>query len=132
MVSSQEIIMSKKVYKSKKPNLRKEMDLMPDPDQYTHIGKFLGDVRQFLKRTKGEAFTQKNIAEKCGYTCAQYISNFERCLHLPSLKTTVFLTELYGLDKNQVYKMFLRHREETIRNAFWQKRPKKNSERVRV
>ncbi len=100
--------------KTSKPNFR----------NYQSIGLFLRDYRIHLRSKNKEEFTQLSIAKKCGYTSSQHISNIERGLTLPSLSLSVKLMKFYGIEREAMYELFLKYRENQYKKVFLAKKAK--------
>lgn len=78
-------------------------------------------VGSFLKTKRVEAgVTQSKAAKALGYSSPQYISNFERGLCEPSVHTALKLTKVYGINKNELYKVMLQSFENNLKTAFKQ------------
>jgi transcriptional regulator with XRE-family HTH domain len=61
---------------------------------------------EYLKEKRVAAdLTQKEVAEKIGYSSAQYISNFERGIALPPLSKLKIMVKLYRMPKAEVIQM---------------------------
>lgn len=71
-------------------------------------------VGNFLRKARVKAnLTQWDVAQFCGWTTAQYVSNFERGLSLPPIKKLPIIAKIYHLSQReiaQIYKAF-RQRE---------------------
>lgn len=70
---------------------------------YTKLGKNLKDCRNKA------GLTQKNVADRLGYSSAQFISNFERGIAAPPVKRIRVLAKIYypHLDKKTVVEMYV-------------------------
>jgi transcriptional regulator with XRE-family HTH domain len=61
---------------------------------------------EYLKEKRVAAdLTQKEVADKIGYSSAQYISNFERGIALPPLNKLKIMVRLYRMPKSEVIQM---------------------------
>lgn len=110
--------------KTKNKTLKGEKLTKPNYKNYDSIGDFLRDYRLYLRTKNKEEFTQFAIAKRCGYTSSQHISNIERGLTLPSLSLSVKLMKFYGIEREAMYELFLRYREEQYRKIFLAKKAK--------
>lgn len=82
------------------------------------MGEFLKDYRTSLRAENPTLYTQLAVAKKCGYTSSQHISNIERGLALPSIALANKLIKLYSIPREEMYEMFMKHREAQYRKAF--------------
>lgn len=79
------------------------------------LNKVLG---RYLKQKRIEAgFTQVDVANRLGYSTAQFISNFERGLCAPPIKNLRVLIKLYGLDPEEVLGLIMDEQESSLRKA---------------
>lgn len=63
---------------------------------------------EYLKEKRISAdFTQKEVADRIGYSSAQYISNFERGIALPPLNKLKIMVKLYRMPKAEVIQMVI-------------------------
>ena len=92
--------------------------LKPDYHEYDSIGKFLKDTRLYLKSKSKKKFTQLEVAFMCGYDVSQQISNIEREAALPSLDLAVKLMEIYGIEREAMYTLYMKYREAQYRKVF--------------
>ena len=77
-------------------------------------------ITGFLKEKRLEAgLTQKAVAEKFGYTSGQFVSNWERGLVMPPLKTIRQLAELYGANLNEIYEMICEETQRVVREQLY-------------
>jgi transcriptional regulator with XRE-family HTH domain len=74
-----------------------------------------GLLGSYLKISRERAgLTQDQVARHCGYTSAQFVSNWERGIASPPAKTLKKLVALFDLPKKHVLKLILREQE-----IFW-------------
>lgn len=66
-----------------------------------NFGKFLKEKREQM------GFSQAAIAEKMGYTTPQFVSNWERGLAMPPIKTLKKLADLYKVPQNEMFDVAL-------------------------
>lgn len=65
-------------------------------------------LAEFLKnRRVQKGLTQSAVAEKLGYTTSQFISNWERGISSPPMKTLKKLSKMYGVSPEEVYEIVL-------------------------
>lgn len=62
----------------------------------------------FLKENRMKAgFTQADVAEKLGYSTAQFISNWERGVSSPPVKILKQLARFYSVNSQELYDVVL-------------------------
>lgn len=66
-----------------------------------NFGKFLKDKREQM------GLSQAAIAEKMGYTTPQFVSNWERGLAMPPMKTLKKLAEMYKIPQQELFDILL-------------------------
>lgn len=71
-----------------------------DPAKF---GLYLKGLREKKK------LSQLEIANKLGYKSSQFISNWERGLAAPPLKTLIVLSEAYGVPSRVLYGKLIEH-----------------------
>jgi transcriptional regulator with XRE-family HTH domain len=65
-------------------------------------------LAQFLKQTREKAeLSQRQVADHLGYQSAQFISNWERGVSSPPLKTLKKLGDLYHVSAETLYQILL-------------------------
>lgn len=65
-------------------------------------------LAEFLKNRRiQKGLTQSAVAEKLGYTTSQFISNWERGISSPPMKTLKKLSKMYGVSPEEVYEIVL-------------------------
>jgi len=65
-------------------------------------------LSDFLKDKRTAAgLTQAEVAEKLGYTTAQFISNWERGISNPPIATIKKICQLYKVSNEEVYEIVL-------------------------
>ena len=68
---------------------------------------YLGD---YLKSKRENAsLSQGDVAKKLKYTSPQFISNWERGISSPPIKTLRLLSELYKVSTDELFKLILDH-----------------------
>ena len=66
-------------------------------------------LAQFLKQKRlVTGLSQKDIAEKLGYSTSQFISNWERGVSQPPLHTLRRLSELYKINADEMFDVLLK------------------------
>lgn len=65
------------------------------------LAKFLKDKRESV------GLSQKQVADKLGYTTPQFVSNWERGVSSPPLKTLKKIGELYHVSPDELFKVTL-------------------------
>lgn len=83
------------------------------------VGRYLKDCRE------ARGLTQKEVAQALGLTSAQYISNCERGLCLPSLPMLVKLKSILGLDIKKTIDLYVGTTKGRLTDAFTRKAKKK-------
>ncbi len=82
----------------------------------------------YLQKARLNAeLSQKQVADELGYTSAQFISNMERGVCSPPLKTIRTLIDLYRLDPNELFVILLSEQERVIRDSIYKTKSKKNA-----
>lgn len=66
-----------------------------------NLAKFLKDKRETV------GLSQKQVADKLGYTTPQFVSNWERGVSSPPLKTLKKIGELYNVSSDELFKVTL-------------------------
>lgn len=79
---------------------------------YKNIGKYLKSQREKA------GFSQREVAEKLGYTTAQFVSNWERGLINPPVKTMATLINLYKIPKKEFTDILVNEYKNTLQDAF--------------
>lgn len=65
-------------------------------------------LANFLKEKRIRAgLSQKEVAEKLGYSTAQFVSNWERGLSAPPVETLKLIAEMYNIDLDEVFQVTL-------------------------
>ncbi len=83
-------------------------------------------LSKFLKEHREKSgLTQSELADKLGYTNAQFVSNWERGLSAPPPKTISELVQILDLNQNALMKIILDDQKE-----FWQKQLQSKSKRM--
>ena len=72
-------------------------------------------LAEFLKLAREKAgLSQRQIADDLGYQSAQFISNWERGISSPPMKTLKQLGELYSVSAEDLYEIMV---EDTLRRV---------------
>jgi transcriptional regulator with XRE-family HTH domain len=66
-----------------------------------NFGKFLKERREQM------GLSQAVIAEKMGYTTPQFVSNWERGIAMPPIKTLKKLAEMYKVPQQEMFDIVL-------------------------
>jgi transcriptional regulator with XRE-family HTH domain len=66
-----------------------------------NLAKFLKDKREIA------GLSQKQVADKLGYSTPQFVSNWERGVSSPPLKTLKKIGELYHVSADDLFKVTL-------------------------
>ena len=84
--------------------------------EYLHknLGIYLKNKRQ------SAGYTQQEVADKLGYTTAQFISNFERGLCSPPLNNLKAIIQLYDISAEEIMTLILKEQEYILRRALKQ------------
>jgi transcriptional regulator with XRE-family HTH domain len=85
--------------------------------------KLRDDFAQYLKSCREKVnLTQAEVAEKLGYSTPQFISNWERAISVPPLRSLKTLAKVYQLDVDQLFETILQMSvtttEQSLRNEF--------------
>ena len=65
-------------------------------------------LAKFLKeKREGAGLSQKQVSDKLGYTTPQFVSNWERGVSSPPLKTLKKIGELYHVSSDDLFKVCL-------------------------
>jgi len=65
-------------------------------------------LADFLKSSReSSGLTQKNVADKFGYSTSQFISEWERGIRSPPAQVLRRLVDLYEIDPEQLYEIML-------------------------
>lgn len=68
---------------------------------FSEFGSYLREKR------KGVDLTQREVADKLGYSSAQFVSNFERGLSLPPLSKLKLMFRLYKVPKSEAVQVVI-------------------------
>jgi transcriptional regulator with XRE-family HTH domain len=69
----------------------------------------LFELAQFLKEKRvGMGLSQKDVADKLGYSTSQFISNWERGVSHPPLHTLRKLSDLYKISADEMFSVLLK------------------------
>ena len=78
--------------------------------------KFFETLGAFLRAKRLEAgLSQDDVAKNFGYSTAQFVSNWERGLAAPPLKTLRRLIDIYGCDAKEVYEIVLGEQKKILK-----------------
>ncbi|MGZ3795644.1 MAG: helix-turn-helix domain-containing protein [Pseudobdellovibrionaceae bacterium] len=73
-------------------------------------------LSDFLKEKRTQAgLSQKDVADKLGYSSAQFISNWERGLSSPPMHTLKKLAEMYSVNVDEMFDVILESALEQVR-----------------
>jgi transcriptional regulator with XRE-family HTH domain len=65
-------------------------------------------LEKFLKEKREQAgLSQKQVADKLGYTTPQFVSNWERGVSSPPLKTLKKIGEMYHVSADELFRITL-------------------------
>lgn len=81
----------------------------------------------YLKQCREESgLTQREVSERLGYTTPQFVSNWERSVSSPPLKTLRKLSGIYGVVEDQLFNSHLnsvlKKTERDLRRQFYGRR----------
>ncbi|MCB0413568.1 MAG: helix-turn-helix transcriptional regulator [Bdellovibrionales bacterium] len=75
-------------------------------------------LSDILKQSRNKLnMSQGDLAKTLGYTSPQFISNWERGISSPPLKTICKLVNVLSLDPDEVIEVMLIEEEKTLRKA---------------
>jgi transcriptional regulator with XRE-family HTH domain len=89
------------------------------------MAKFHGssEMASYLKKKRmASGLTQIEVSKKLGYSSAQFVSNWERGLSSPPVKTLARLIKLYKLNPNEVIEMCLTPLRRELKRVMGSKR----------
>ncbi len=73
-------------------------------------------LSEFLKEKRTHSgLSQKEVADKLGYSSAQFISNWERGLSSPPMHTLRKLAEMYSVNVDEMFEVILESTLEQVR-----------------
>ena len=73
-------------------------------------------LSEFLKEKRTQVgLSQKDVADKLGYSSAQFISNWERGLSSPPMHTLKKLAEMYNVNIDEMFDVILESTLEQVR-----------------
>lgn len=73
-------------------------------------------LSEFLKEKRTVVgLSQKDVADKLGYSSAQFISNWERGLSSPPMHTLKKLAEMYNVNVDEMFDVILESTLEQVR-----------------
>ncbi len=80
-------------------------------------------LAKFLRQKRKEAqLSQREVAEKIGYSTPQFVSNWERGHSHPPIPCLIKLIHLYNLDAEELFQVFLKaemtHLNQSLREKF--------------
>lgn len=68
-----------------------------------HLGKFLKERREKA------GLSQKDVADKLGYSTPQFVSNWERGVSTPPLKTLKKIGDMYSVSADELFNVTLNY-----------------------
>lgn len=68
-----------------------------------NLGKYLKDKRE------AAGLSQKEVADRLGYTTPQFVSNWERGVSQPPLKTLKKIGEMYKVSSDELFNITLNY-----------------------
>lgn len=74
-----------------------------DSKQIIHLGQFLKEKRENV------GLSQKDVADKLGYSTPQFVSNWERGISTPPLKTLKKIGDLYKVSSDDLFTVTLNY-----------------------
>jgi len=81
---------------------------MRKPKKQYAIARPYVPVGEYLAKMRAKAgLTQRAVAEKLGYSSAQFISNFECGMSLPPLRKLKLMIEIYDADPNTLLRLVM-------------------------
>lgn len=90
----------------------------PKHTDFKEIGPYLRALRKFHQERDRYSFTQLRVAEKCGLDNAQFISNIERGVDMPTPKMAVILSDLYEIDAKIVFEFLKAYKLSRLNQQF--------------
>jgi len=67
------------------------------------------NLGSYLKKKRSTAgFSQRDVANKLGYTSSQFVSNWERGLAAPPIPTLKKLGSMYRISEKELYEVVLK------------------------
>lgn len=85
--------------------------MLAGPKLHKELGSFLKNKRVQL------GLTQSEVAQKLGYSSPQFISNVERGLCAPPLKSLKKITELLQIDPKDLMSLILSEQQAILQTA---------------
>ncbi len=77
---------------------------------------------KYLKQKRENAgLSQKQVSEKLGYTTPQFISNWERGISTPPMKTVKKLASMYSIPVDEIFNLLLQETLQQVTLDFKQK-----------
>lgn len=77
---------------------------------------------KYLKQKRELAgLSQKQVSEKLGYTTPQFISNWERGISTPPMKTVKKIAGLYSIPVDEIFNLLLQETLQQVTLDFKQK-----------
>lgn len=77
---------------------------------------------KYLKQKRENAgLSQKQVSEKLGYTTPQFISNWERGISTPPMKTVKKLASMYSISVDEIFNLLLQETLQQVTLDFKQK-----------
>lgn len=82
--------------------------------------KFLEDLGLYFKEMRKKAgLSQVDVAQKLGYSSAQFVSNWERGLAAPPLEKLSTIIKIYNGNPNEVFQFILRYQERILKESIF-------------
>ena len=85
---------------------------MKDLIDLNRLGEFWREKRKLA------GLTQRYVSKQFNYTSPQFVSNWERGLIAPPMKTAVSLIKLYDVCPCEGYRTYIEAIDEELRSAF--------------
>lgn len=89
-----------------------ELLVVRTKDNRTFLAKILREAR--IKK----GLSQIDVSKKLGYDSSQFVSNWERSLAVPPVKSLKKIASIYGLETDKLYDMFLKMTLEKVERDF--------------
>ncbi|MBX3040658.1 MAG: helix-turn-helix transcriptional regulator [Bdellovibrionaceae bacterium] len=88
------------------------------------LGSYLRGKRENVELSQGD------VAQKLGYSTAQYISNFERGVCQPSLKILSRLAKIYKVDMDELFEIIMKQQRIEISKVLFKSAKPSRSTKV--
>lgn len=81
------------------------------------------NIGKFLKYQREKAgLSQRQVAEKLGYTTPQFVSNWERGIISPPLTTMATLVKMYSMSSKELLELLVSEYRNTVTEVLGSKR----------